>query len=76
MSKSLDENAIKYIILRLIENANAARDDFEKDRTNSFEDGHSEAYYEMLDVIKTELSVRDVNLSEYGLDVDLESKYA
>lgn len=31
------------------------------------------AYYEILDTIKNELKVRDADLKEFGLDIDLEN---
>ena len=34
------------------------------------------AYYEMLDILKTELYVRDQDLKEFGLDINLENKIA
>lgn len=34
------------------------------------------AYYEMLDILKSELEVRDQDLKELGLDTNLEDKIA
>ncbi len=31
------------------------------------------AYYEILDIIKNELKVRDADFKEFGLDIDLEN---
>ncbi len=42
---------------------------------NSFYSGRRSAYCEVLDIIKTELIARDQDLSEYGLDVDLEKTF-
>ena len=38
--------------------------------------GRKVAYYEMLDILKTELDIRDQDLKEFGLDIDLENKIA
>lgn len=72
---NLAPEGIKYIISRLIENANEAHEDYLKDKKNDFYAGRKVAYYEMLDILKTELSVREQELKELGLDVDLEKEY-
>ena len=76
MSKPLSEEALKYIIGRLIDNANDAVEESRKDRSNMFSQGRRLAYYEMLDILKSELDVRDQDLKELGLDIDLEHEIA
>lgn len=76
MSKPLSEEALKYIIGRLIDNANDAVKESRKDRSNMFSQGRRLAYYEMLDILKSELDVRDQDLKELGLDIDLEHTIA
>lgn len=76
MSKPLSEEALKYIIGRLVDNANDAVEESEKDRSDMFSQGRRLAYYEMLDILKSELDVRDQDLKELGLDIDLEHKIA
>ena len=76
MSKPLSEEALKYIIGRLIDNANDAVEESRKDRSNMFSQGRRLAYYEMLDILKSELDVRDQDLKELGLDIDLEHTIA
>ena len=39
---------------------------------SDFENGRRLAYYEMLDTIKNELILRDVDISKYGLNINLE----
>ena len=70
MSK-LNEDSLKYIIARLVENANDAVEESEKDKSDAFNQGRRLAYYEMLDVLKNELDVRDADLKELGLDFDV-----
>lgn len=72
----LTTEAIEYIISRLIDNAMESAKDFRSDMSNSFKAGRNEAYYEMLDIIKSELEVRDQDLSKFGLDFDLEKTIA
>ena len=76
MSKPLSEEALKYIIGRLVDNANDAVEESKKDRSDIFSQGRRLAYYEMLDILKSELDVRDQDLKELGLDIDLEHKFA
>ena len=70
MSK-LSEESLKYIIARLVYNANEAVEESEKDKGNVFNQVRRLAYYEMLDVLKSELDVRDADLKELGLDFDV-----
>lgn len=76
MSKPLSEEALKYIIGRLLDNANDAVEESRKDRSDMLSQGRRLAYYEMLDILKSELDVRDQDLKELGLDIDLEHKFA
>ena len=71
MSK-ISEDSLKYIIARLINNANDAIENSEKDKNDAFSRGRRLAYYEMLDILKNELDVRDVDLAEFGLNFDVD----
>ena len=70
----LNEDTIKYIISRIIDNANEALKEH-NENNNDFYDGKTLAYYEVLDTIKNELETHDLNLKEFGLDVDLEKEF-
>ncbi len=72
---NLNEESIKYIIARLIKRADDATQEYRKNKDNEFESGHALAYYEMLDILKTELDLHEQDLKEFGLDIDLESRY-
>ena len=76
MTDALTRDGIKYMIARLLENANEAVEESKADREDMFAAGRRLAYYEMLDILKTELDVRDQDLKEFGLDIDLENKIA
>ena len=54
---------------RILSNANKA---FHENDDSDFENGRRLAYYEMLDTIKNELILRDVDISKYGLNINLE----
>ena len=73
-NEKLTKEGIKYIIGRLLKNAQEAIGEWDKDKSNLFYDGKALAYYEMLDIIKAELDIREQDLKEFGLDVNLEEK--
>jgi len=68
----ISADAFKYIISRLVDNALTAKQELDDDPGNSFYEGKTMAYYEVLDTLKNELEVREQDLKEYGLDMDLE----
>ena len=73
-NEKLTKEGIEYIIGRLLKNAQETVGEWEKDKSNLFYDGKALAYYEMLDIIKAELDIREQDLKEFGLDVSLEEK--
>ena len=70
----LTPEAIKYIVARMLDNANDAIKEARENKNNEFYQGRKFAYYEMLDTIKNELFVHDQDLKEFGLDENLEEK--
>ena len=68
MNEELNTEAMKYIVMRLVQNA---LETTKGERTDIFEQGKRLAYYEMLDIIKTELEARDFDISEFGIDFDI-----
>lgn len=71
----MNEETIKYIIARVIDNANDALEEERKNKDDAFYKGKKLAYYEILDTIKNDLDINDQDLKEYGLDVDLEKVF-
>ena len=69
----LTADAMKFIIKRVIQNALDTAEEA-KENNDDFNKGRKLAYYEILDTIKSELYVRDVDLSDFGLDFDLENE--
>lgn len=70
----MTEEAYKYILARILERAFESIEEAQQDN-NDFNNGRKLAYYEVADIIKSELDVRDVNLEEFGLDTDLENAF-
>jgi hypothetical protein len=63
----------KYIVSRVLDNANDAISEAKENPKDDFYKGRKMAYYEVLDTIKNELKARDADLKEFGLDIDLEN---
>lgn len=71
----MNESTIKFIISRVIENANDALEESKQNPKDDFNKGRKLAYYEILDTIKSELEANDVDLKDFGLDVELEKTF-
>lgn len=71
----MNDETVRYIIARLVERTDEAAQEHEMDKSNEFESGRALAYYEMLDILKTELDLNDQDLKDYGLDINLEARY-
>lgn len=76
VNKMLTEDGVKYIVARLLENANEAAEESNADKSDLFAAGRRTAYYEMLDILKTELDVREQDLEKLGLNINLEYQFA
>ena len=68
----INEEALAFVIARLLENAKEAKEESMKNRTDMFAAGRNVAYYEMLDILKSELDVQDAGLEALGLDIDVD----
>lgn len=71
----MNDETVRYIIARLVDRADEAAQEYQMDKSNKFESGRALAYYEMLDILKTELDLNDQDLKDYGLDINLEARY-
>lgn len=76
MNDTLSVDAIKYIIARVLDNANDAFNEARENKGELFYQGKKLAYYEVLDTIKNELYAHGQELKEFGLDIDLENRIA
>lgn len=65
---------MKYIISRIIERAYEAADECRQASADQLEDGRALAYYEVLDIIRSELDAHGYDLNEFGLDINLEKE--
>lgn len=74
MADNISIDGIAYIVGRIVERAIEAVEESKDDKKDSFKDGRALAYYEVLDILRTELSVREISLVEIGLDFDLEKE--
>jgi hypothetical protein len=71
----MNDATIKFIISRVIENANDAAEEAKQNKGDDFYKGRKLAYYEILDTIKSELETHDQDPKEFGLDIDLEKTF-
>ena len=69
----MNAEAYKFIISRVLERAFESIE--ESNDRSEFSNGRKLAYYEIADIIKSELWVRDADLKEFGLDIDLEKTF-
>ena len=74
MADNISIDGISYIVGRIVERAREAAEESKDNREDGFKDGRAFAYYEILDILRTELSVREMSLEEIGLDFDLEKE--
>ncbi|EJZ69559.1 hypothetical protein [Lachnoanaerobaculum sp. OBRC5-5] len=72
MADKISIEGISYIVERIVERAREAVEESRENREDSFKDGRALAYYEVLDILRTELSVREISLEKIGLSFDLE----
>ena len=76
MTDALTKEGIKYMIARLLENANEAAEESRQEKNDQYSAGRKVAYYELLNILKKELDLREQDLQDLGLDIDLENKIA
>ena len=74
MADNIGIDGISYIVGRIVERAREAVEESKDDREDGFKDGRALAYYEVLDILRTELSGREISLDKIGLDFDLEKE--
>lgn len=73
--KIINNDIFNHLMERLLSKADDALNTYQKDKSNEFYSGRVEAYYEVLDALKSELTVWDYDLDQCGLDFDLDRKY-
>ena len=71
----MNEERVKHIVFRLLQNANKVLDTKAMKNSSEYVNGLSDAYYEVLSTIQSELIFADQDLSKFGLDIDLEKTF-
>ena len=71
----MNNDIFNHLMERLLSKADDALNTYQKDKSNEFYSGRVESYYEVLDALKSELTVWDYDLDQCGLDFDLDKKY-
>ena len=71
----MTEDQILHIIGRLLENADEAVAESRKDRNDLLASGRVVAYYEMLDILQSELDAAGQDLEKFGLNLNLVRDY-
>ena len=70
----MNNDIFNHLMERLLSKADDALNTYQKDKSNEFYSGRVEAYYEVLDALKSELTVWDYDLDQCGLDFDLDKR--
>lgn len=68
----LSNETVRYIIARVVDNANDAITEVKENPTDPFLAGKLLAYYETLDTIKNELIAHEQDPSDFDLGIDLD----
>ena len=71
-NNTLSKEQLVFIVGRLLERANDSVEEKRKNAKNQYCLGHTDACYQILSILKSELTFADQDLSEFGLDIDLE----
>ena len=71
----MNKEQMQYVISRILERAFEAKEEYKKEPNDIFQQGRHLAYYEVLDMIKSELYIIGEDLKNYGLDVNLERDF-
>ena len=71
----MNESTLKYILARVIDNANETMNEAKENPNDDFYKGKRLAYYEVLDTIKNTLLDEEIPLDDLVLNVDLERKF-
>ena len=70
----ISNESYKFIVSRILERAFESIEEA-KESGHEFDKGRKLAYYEMADMIKSELYVRGISLDDFGLNIDLEKLF-
>ena len=71
----MNKEQMQYIISRILERAFEAKEEYKKEPNDIFQQGRHLAYYEVLDIIKSEFYIIGEDFKSYGLDINLERDF-
>ena len=71
----MHEETLQYLISRVLERAIESRQEKNDAPGDDFQDGRNLAYFEVLDILKSELLVYGYDPEEYGLAFDLKTLF-
>ena len=71
----MNDEFARQIIERIIDNANDTIRESKTEPKSEFLSGKRLAYYEVLDSIKNMLEIEDMNIVDFGLNVNLEKNF-
>lgn len=66
----LSHERVRDIVSRILERGKEARQESNTNKDDEFEKGRALAYYEVADILQSELRL-DGDLKDFGLDIDL-----
>lgn len=69
------DSVLKAAIARLIENADEALAESKSHSGEEYYEARNAVYYEVLDTIKDDIILGDLDPADFGLGMDLEKRY-
>ena len=69
----LNQETLQFIIARLLKSAEETVTEQRQDPKDAFQQGKRLAYYEMLDILRSELEAHGQDLKAFGLDRKIEN---
>ena len=71
----MNDELFRRMVKRFIDDANSVLEREREDPTDEFIQGEKVTYYCILDTIKNWLFMEELDVSDYGLDIDLDALY-
>ena len=71
-TQELADEAMKAVMQSIPEQALRAVSEARQNPQDAFKDGRALAYYEVLDTIKNQLEIYDLNANDFGLGMNLD----
>lgn len=71
-TQELADDALKAAMQSILEQALCAVSDAKQNPQGAFKDGRALAYYEVLDTVKNQLEIYDLNANVFGLGMNLD----